>query len=322
MIQATRDAASSLPLYGDLCKGTPVLDEHQDAFGFLLDPWHISLPDIEIMPRPEHEDTKKSLLSCAYNDGSRHVLYWPSMTTYSSEDMENYKLVPGSRRPSHMYQPVISHRIAFTDGRLAAAMRPTLSRFLILFLSYLGGTRLQFWDHHIDTQLVFRPEGRSFVISAREVPSAVSAAMQTFGAFRPDQKEMMLAALYLHTRSHHETWDWLRFMQGYMALDALRRVYQSGPKRDDIEDMCIALGIPCDPKPDGRIKTIVDIRNELFHRGVWAGEIPGYAVTNKEWTAILHLSELNDRVVAALLKVGKGLRTSTWGHLQMVGFGT
>lgn len=294
--------------YGDLIRSAE-LEPNEDAFGFLWEPWRISTPQVCIEPLPDHAELKAQLLDCAVDDGGTRAIYPPICETWRSIRGDEWEPVPNSARPSAMYPPIISHRLIYPKGTIAADQRVDVSTFVILFLSYLGGTRLQLHNHYIDTRLVIRPAGPSFIVQQRSLGVMLQRAINRFDTLSGPRQKFLLTALYLHVRAQHEPWHWLSFVQQYMAFDALRGAAKRGGA--SVERWCAEYGIPI-AQNDLRLVQIEKMRNELFHDGLFADAIPGYSITQNEWDAMLNLQALNERLIAGLLKIGAIFCSSDW----------
>ncbi len=108
----------------------------------------------------------------------------------------------------------------------------------------------------------------------------------------------------MQTKVKSYEWAWERFSISYMILDGcyklLNESYGVVSRRhgDRIKTVLKHFNMKLDMD---WITHIVRLRNELFHETLWEGGQPGNSGSTYSYSATLHLSMLNNRLIFAIL---------------------
>ena len=132
----------------------------------------------------------------------------------------------------------------------------------------------------------------------------------------PERKQKLISnLLFMHSRAPSYEWDWERFMIEYMVFDGCWKLFgYIGEKEpghgDRIKTLCDEWSIPSD---DTLIKSIVVLRNDLFHETFWDKSQPCTGVSSEAFLQAYNLRRLNQRLIPALLGYNNSyVRTSWW----------
>ncbi|MCX5827057.1 MAG: hypothetical protein NTV58_03525 [Deltaproteobacteria bacterium] len=236
-----------------------------------------------------------------------------------STEME-WKKVPKTRRPAFLHKLPVSHNIELYSTPIENDFRHGDGGFLLHFLGFLFGFRLQFkeWWHEGRIYL----GGRRWVVVQPGVENlAITAAYQMWCSLPAQQRLRFTNLLYMHCRSDLYEWDWERFIINYMVFDACFKIVKelNGWKKvkhsERFDVLFHHFGIqPCKEE----IIKMVDLRNGLFHETLWDGGQPcssgieGYRQAD-------NLKRINERLITAIAGCDtKFIHTKWWSVGQYI----
>ncbi len=116
---------------------------YKDSFGFLNQNLSFGFENVEIHPKDDFEETAKKLKSIVNKDG---FFYPPNIhhIEYPINDFSKGKIIPNTERPAELYRLPASHIIKIKSEESIEFLRNSHAGFIIHFLGFLYGTRLQF----------------------------------------------------------------------------------------------------------------------------------------------------------------------------------
>jgi hypothetical protein len=299
--------------FTDLVGKPSGLAPNEDLFGFLWDdrsaqrPLRLSVADLTVEPLDDFAQRKECFDRLLVSDGGMKVLYPPTVVT-ERLDCGRWMTVPGTERPASLYLPPVSHKLVLSSRSEASSLRNTETFFVLQFLGFLYDRRVQFWDWQLDTRLLIQPRNCSFYVYGAE--ALLSKALARYRSLDRKRQSMLTNMLYLCQRSWHLYWEWERFLMEFMVLDSVRS-FLANRTKPNWKDMIEGLGVPFD---NNRIERMRNLRNDLFHQGLWNGAIPGFSVSDVPMTELRGLIE---RLVASLLGIGSSFSKSVWWDRQM-----
>jgi hypothetical protein len=285
----------------------------QLRFGFLQDPFEFKTPEYEILPLSDHEARRNSLLLESHRDG---YFYPPQVSSYTSEfDRTAETFVPRSTRPTQMFQLCASHTLRICKPIKSVAPFSD-AIFLTQVLAFLNGTRLQLDTLRFDTRIPFES-----VLGARvnlEVQANFLArSYQCWKVMDAEQMSSAVNIFYAFNRANGAEFEWDMFMQQYIVLDAIYRYYVNKiscktrhPHKDRIAFLCKELDLQMNVD---LIDRLVRARNDLFHEGMWAGAVIGFAEQVPDAIHLpRHLRRLNARLLCAVSGYQNSFTRSVW----------
>ena len=288
---------------------------YQDSFGYLPVLHSFSLSCGSVTPLPVIRNAVETVEADANVDG---YLYPPLLRRVTSHDRgKTWEEIPGSKRPALLHRLPATHTIELPHhAENQKVARFGLAGFIVHFLGFLCGRRLQFHDWWVDGRVALKSASDHSEPSADDAVFLLESAIPTWSAWKERQRLVALNALFLKSRTHVYELEWERFQAEYQVFDALYAVardvgHVSEEKhRDRIPAVCKAFGIPHDPS---RVDTIVRLRNDLLHEALWDGRMPGAAARPAAFYASIWLDRLSRRLTFALLGMrGQYLRGHWW----------
>lgn len=95
-----------------------------------------------------------------------------------------------------------------------------------------------------------------------------------------------------------------------LCTDHLKLMPNKGSHGDRIRKMCERFGVQY---KQAKIKCIVDLRNDLFHEGLWGKTTPGHAPhTHSVLQDMFNLRRINQRLLLAIAGVDCSFVKSDW----------
>lgn len=281
-------------------------------FGFLHDATELSAPGYCISPLDDHEARREWLVKSSNEDG---FLYPPQVSAFRySLDRKSRKKVPRTSRPAQTFHLPASH-VLRVHAPIESELPCSDATFLVQVLAYLNGTRLQFEDWRFDTRIPVNS------VLGAVVPHGVqsdflSHAYDWWKSMVAASRARALNVFYAFNRANGSEWEWDLFMQQYMVFDGIYRLHverggdTAKNHRDRFNVLISAYGVPTN-------KDLVDClyraRNDLFHEGIWAGAMMGYAERVPDAIHFpRHMRRLNARLMCAITGYRNGFSSSIW----------
>lgn len=278
----------------------------RDRFGFLPCECVIEFEGGTISPVPNYDEVLALVEQNTHEDG----FLYPPLGWRVNESGEE---IPKTRRPAHLRPVTASHQLSLHFSGTTEDLRRGPGGIVIRLLAYLFGVRLQFEDWWLDGRVPIRST-HSIHVNKAVAGDFLSNCYQTWQNWDEGKKKVVLNLLFMHSRAPSYEWDWERFMTEYMVFDGCWKLSEFADKNighgDRIKTLCGKWGIPSD---DTLIKSIVDLRNDLFHETLWDKSQPCTGVSSKAFLQAYNLRRLNQRLIPALLGYNNSyVRTSWW----------
>lgn len=273
----------------------------QIRIGFLPKPWAIKGGSFSLRPVEDFESRFKALVA---GTTSNHV------------EFDGFFRLPAS----HLLE-------IHTDSNPSEAMAGEAG-FLIHFIAWLAGTRLQFDGRWFDGNVRILPSYHKPFLE-RDLDEIVGRAFEVFLSTSPHSKQSALInSLFMHGMASDEHFEWKKFLYHFMALDGLLFVsgIKSRSKIGDLIELSKKYGVflTDDKWVDAKgnkwlsckklLTRLLDIRNGLLHQATWVGSHPGIAVESGKWEVYApnYLDNFVDRVVSAILLGKSDFTDSNW----------
>ena len=247
------------------------------SFGFLPHKCVIEFGNGKITPISEFDRVAKAVKKRLHEDGHLYPTVLPSVIVVSALGRKT----PRTRRPAHLYQVPPSHNLYIAPQRHESNIREGSAGFVIHLLGFLFRTRLQFADWFYDGRIPVDFTG-TFALARDPIQAGnyISNAYETWSNWPEVERTRFTNILYMHSRVSAYEWDWEQFTLEYMILDACWKMGQklfklhAKTNADRIPVLCKAMGV--EPHHLGiDLKTMTDLRNDLFHEGLWYKARPG-----------------------------------------------
>ena len=293
------------------------------TFGILTRPLSLALPKLRIEPLPDLNALVERFRGQSNKDGH----YYPPMSEQVSfpdwPDETRKEPVPQTSRPAQLFRLPPSHSLELLSP-CSADPHSGDAAFVVQLLAYLHGTRLQLTDWQFDSRIPLDSNHHVWLTRA-SIERFVSSAYDNWSAKPPERQLRLTNILYLHAKAPAYDWTWENFLMEYIVTDAIydycSRSYVAIPVEHAgrIRELCSRLGLWC--PPDAPIPELVEMRNSLFHEGLWEGEKPGYKITAPSRDRVFLLRYLNQKLIAAALGGATAYTRSSWlDWRQMVDF--
>ena len=271
-----------------------------ESFGFLPLNRNIEFDDGVVTPLPRLASLIEDVKEATNRDG---FLY-----------PEFPEELPVNARPAFLHKLNDSHLLRLNVPPLHSDFRQGDGAFLMYFVGYMSGYRLQFGGGWFDGRLPMTGRWWSLLPVEKERP-ILSEAYQTWRTWPQPTQVRFTNLLYMHIRSAIYEWDWERFAIGYMVLDGCYRVardvhgLKAGGHENRLNALLNLFEMSSDP---GLVKQIVDLRNDLVHEALWDKGQPGIG-TRRGFEQAHNLWRINDRLLGALSGYrGAYLRAPWW----------
>jgi hypothetical protein len=192
-------------------------------------------------------------------------------------------------------------------------------------MAYLYGTRLQLTGWHFDSRIPVDPPNHHVWRGLNAVARFLSRALDEWGHMTSANRLRITNMLYLHAKAPSYDWVWEWFLMEYVVTDALYDICQRthlttrSNHENRIRELCSRLGVWC--APEAPVQSLVEVRSELFHEGLWLSASPGYRNDQAAFDRAHELRALNQRLIAALLGGRTEYTVEPWTQWrQMVEF--
>jgi len=230
--------------------------------------------------------------------------------------------VPNSSRPAHLFTLPASHYIEISDPVLIDDPKAGDGLFLTYLVAFHFGICLQFHDWWFDHRVPIKID-RDFHASHSETEIFINKAYDRWRESTPDGKKRLTNLLFMQSRAKSYKWDWERFLIYYMVFDGCYRylnIYfgvSSNNHKGRIKAIIDHFSMHYDQT---WVDRIVDLRNDLFHETLWLGGQPCACNLSHAWKAAIYLSNLNSRIIHAMLGHNGEYIQSSWVSRSMFSF--
>jgi len=193
--------------------------------------------------------------------------------------------------------------------------------FLVHFIAFIYGTRLQFSDWWVDGKVPFKNrQGTDVGVMDSDVKEIVKAACLKWSSLPSNEMRAAFTnALFFHGKMLSTDWEWEKFLIEYIVFDALWFATGLKSRFGDVKHkerlrraaseyrLCVI---------EERFKELVDLRNDLFHQCIWAERMPGEAgksmsVAYAPW----HLRRFNSVLILSFVTETEALESYNWTSL-------
>lgn len=294
--------------------------EKKNYFGFLRYEHTLEFERGTIPLLPSYKEGEAWIEKYLHEDG---FLYPPLVSTYKCKPitLEPYEKKPRTERPALLQEIPPSHDLLFPRIIEGEDIRNESGAFIIHLLSYLFGTRLQFYDWRFDRRVPIERTNNIY-FTKETAEHFISKSYNKWLTWNNLTKTLFINLLYMHSRSPSYEWDWERFIIDYMVFDSCFKVAsllnilgtkKNVPHKDRIKNLCSEFEIPFN---DDLANDIVELRNNLFHETIWDKTQPcGYRSGSEAHLKSYHLRRLNQRLIPALLDYKTKFINTGWWYL-------
>jgi len=220
---------------------------------------------------------------------------------------------PDTKRPALLHKLPVSHKIEIDKFDDCESFRDKDGGFLLHFIGYLFGYRLQFIDWWHDGRIYMK--GRRWAKLKHGVEfDFISRAYETWSGWNISEQTRFTNILYMHCRSDTYEWDWERFNINYMVFDACYKMTKeikglSYCRHSDRFGVLFEnYGLQ---EKEGEVQQIVSLRNDLLHETRWDGGQPCSSEHNGYRQAD-NLKRISDRLILAIVGCNTAFIHSPW----------
>ncbi len=299
------------------------MDIDVDEFGFIPIEIDIILSIGQISTLPDLAKEIKRFYGMANPD---KYLYPPIKYQARLIKDGKFRKIPHSERAASMYEIPSSHKIRYSSAVNKSKSRHNVSGFLLHFIGFLFGYRVQFKDWHVDGRIYTKTDTDYGIPRKHVVQELVQHGFEVWQKMSPRQQTIMINILFLHLRSSTISSEWERFQAEYQVCDAIYAVARDSkmllPRKkvshsERINLFCETFSIPTN-------RDIIDkstaLRHDLIHEGLWDGGMPGEARSSDSFYTSLWLHRLTRRMIFSVLGFRGNYIRSTWWHMGTVAF--
>ncbi len=278
-----------------------------------------------VLPVDNFEEVKEWIDRNVNEDG---YLYPPYVSKWrvDSKTYEPIEEISETKRCAHLYKIPPSHKIFINNFTGAVEeFRNGLGGLILYLLSYLFGNRLQFHGWWVDGRISMSTRSNDFRITKSTICNFISHSLDSVLKWDPHDRNLFLNIIYMESKSPSYEWDWERFITEYMVFDGCFNLAKSLYKikanshRKRFDAICDRFNIPYQEKRD-IIKKISQLRNDLFHRTLWDGAMPGQSPSEISFMASQYLRKINQRIISALLDYRTPYINTGWWYLGVSSF--
>jgi hypothetical protein len=286
-------------------------DHHTDSFGFLFEKLNFSFDGGSVRTSREFVKSRKWVNSQVNNDGYIYPL--TSYTATQNIKTKRWKRIPKTTRPAKFFHMPPSHDISLLHPTDQKSDRYGLAGFVVQSLSFLYGTKLQFFNWFIEGRVPVKTQTINLALHTSDVETFFHRAVPAWLSYSEINKRRMVNLLFVHSVAGAVEWDWQRFLLEYMVTDACYRIADEIKKcraprhQDRLKALSDSFGLA---KDDHWFDFFVRLRNNLFHETLWDGGRLFTSPSSESFYAPLHLRRFNHRLVTVLL-CGPGRYTKT-----------
>lgn len=294
-----------------------------DQVGFLPKDVDFHFSFGELTPMSSHALVEKAWKIQAHPDGYVYPPYGSTFRVKNGE--EAWQEIPNSGRAAHLHRIPCSHDL-FMEGEEndKANLRRGMSGFIIQFVGFLYGYRVQFFDWWVDGRVKIKSQAPYSVLPTSLGPACINQAIDTWQGWDLTTQRIITNALFMFSRSEIFEFGWERFMVEYMVLDAtykaaveskaIQPVRGHKARLNAVANSCGISFPPSDRWEKVWDEFFVDLRNNLFHEIRWDGDrIIGSPGTDDAELAPYFLHEFTRRALLRVLGIkGPYLATPWW----------
>ena len=279
----------------------------QIRFGFLPYKQELNFDAGKIVPLPEFDEALKFVEKRVDEDG---YLYPPRETDFIS-DSNGTRIVP-TKRPARLFSLPPSHELNITY-KPEPDIRQGSAGFIIHFLAFLFGTRLQFDDWYFDGRVPVCAQ-HAMVVTVTNRYNAeryLDQAFKTWAAWPELEQRRFINILYMFSRTCVYQWDWEEFIIQYMVLEALWRMgeqlfaLRANRHEDRARILCAHFSYDVEKWID--IEELARLRNDLFHETLWHGARPsstaGKLTEKRPYYMHIRMRTPNEMLIAKFLRI-------------------
>jgi len=286
-------------------------------FGFLEYPNNINFVGGFINVVKDYNEALAFINNIKHENG---FIYPPEVHKVAYDNNQTAKKNPNTKRPALLYKLPPSHYLEFKSEHDNINFREGAGSFIINLLSYLFGTRLQFYDWFFDSRIAIKRQ-HPIAFSNIVLEKFLSHSFNKWKGWNSDYQKLFTNILFMHSRSSSYQWDWERFTIEYMVFDGLFKcadsIYDFKNKlmkkkithKERFEVLCNFFGIPF---LKNEVVLIYRLRNELFHETLYNGSTPCSSLTRESYYAPCYLRKLNQRLIPAILEYKNDYIATEW----------
>lgn len=294
---------------------------YKDKIGYLPYKGPLQFSHGGIYPLDSFDNASEYVQKKANEDG---FYYPPIVQTYRQSheiidgNLETFEhVVPNTKRPAHLFRMPASHEIQIIKPADLNAPRKGDGLFITYLVAFIFGVRLQFHDWWFDGRVPINCQ-QDFHMSPSATENFIDKAYGIWRNCSDPEKNLLTNLLYMQTKVKSYEWHWERFIVSYMVLDGCYKFFHethgisSKTHKNRIKTVLEYFDMKLDMEWIGRI---VCLRNDLFHETLWEGGQPGNNGSTYSYSAAVHLSKLNSRLIVAILgHRGKYIKSPWWQH--------
>ena len=295
-----------------------------DFFGFLPVNRIIKWNSGKAIPLSNLEGIIPEVREQINDDG---FIYPPVSETYTTNLMDKdgktipiekaaWRIKPNTRRPALLHKLPVSHKIELNKSYNSGSFRGEDGGFLMHFIGYLFGYRLQFEDWWHDGRIYMKGRRWSQVEEGVEF-DLISTGYESWFGWNISEQTRFTNILFMHCRSDTYEWDWERFNINYMVFDTCYKMTQEIrglPYCRHSERFNVLFDHYSIQKKEDEIQQIVSLRNDLLHETRWDGGQPCSAGSNGYHQAY-NLKRINDRLILAIAGCNTAFIHSSWSSI-------
>jgi hypothetical protein len=306
-------------------KKHPKLSEEKvDEFGCLLFQSEFLAGPYRIYPGIHYEKNLKYFVKEVNRDG---FLYPPVQDTWKWDPITDKKIskVPNTKRTANLHAPIPTHLIERTDGNdLPKDFRLNEGAMILRVLNVVYETTTQFCDWWWSGKIRIHKSNFDW-LHPRDLESLFIEAFSSWAGWSEDAKLVFLNCCFNFSRSMAYEWDYERFAFLYTCVDGIWWLSNNNhnigghsprgkvPHNERINAILDHFNLH---QNRSIIESIVSVRNNLFHQGLWGSAILMSQKTDEEYKAMMYLHEIVRRCLLRIIGIDTSYVRSSWeGYL-------
>lgn len=269
----------------------------------------IEFEGILIQTLPKFDKIIKSIKEQVNSDG---FIYPPIVEMHNKYSL-NQESIPNSTREAPFYTLSPTHTIE-VDKLATKKGNAQLLELVVNYIGFVYGYRAHIISKPFDRRIYLKSNADHSIPSLEWLTESLKKLIDFWDELSEKNKKTLNNLLFLHSRAPIYEYTWERFLLEYQVFDSLWRIgkdiklYLGGNHSERITIVCTKFNMMID---ESLIKSIVDLRNDLFHQSLWDKNTLDYD-SHRTVTQCLYLDKLNQRFLFALLGYTGGYITMPW----------
>jgi hypothetical protein len=292
-----------------------------DEFGCIPVELTIKAGDYKIFPGTHFQENITKIYNKYINKDN--FMYPPEVETWDIDPMteKKKKKIPNTKRPANLHRSIPTHLIHRFDGNdLPNDFRTNDGALILRLIDVLYETTTQYYDWWWSGR-VYINKAKFNWLREKDIATIFELVFPVWDEWNNDTKKVFLNCAFNFSRSRTYEWDYERFTFLYICIDAIwwiaKNQYdvkclsgkQKGGHAKRIDSILAHFDLYQNPTI---VKSIVDIRNDLFHQGLWGIANPMSGKDDVEYRTMRYLHEIVRRCILRIIGIQSLYIKSNW----------